>query len=412
MRFDGLIDAVGHTPLIRLRLPAAPGVEVYAKLELQNLFAMKDRVAKQVILHARQTGELAEGAPIIESSSGTMALGLALVGRHLGHPVHIVTDPRIDPITLAKLEFLGCSVHVVEAMTSQGWQSARLERLAELIADLDGAFWPRQYTNPQNPMAYAALAAELREELGAFDTLVGAVGSGGSLCGTARAARAELPDLRVVGVDCVGSALFAQPDWPQRRQSGLGNSLQPENLDYLLLDEVHWLNDDEAFEATRRLAAEQQLFAGNTSGSVYRVLTHLAVTAAPGSRIVGILPDRGDRYTDSVYRSVSGPVADTPTEVPVRHRGDLLVVRPARRGPAAAAVRRVEHHRHRDARAAYRRAARTGTGVPDLPAGAVPGAVRRTLRDRPVRHEQSGRAARGRAGAGGRAPAGRDHHDQ
>jgi cysteine synthase A len=316
MRFDDLVAAVGHTPLVRLRLEAAPGVEVYAKLELQNLFAMKDRVARQVILDARASGELAEGAPIVESSSGTMALGLALVGTYLGHPVHIITDPRIDPITLSKLDALGCQVHVVEAMTSQGWQSARLERLGDLMSGLPGAFWPRQYSNPGNPAAYRALAAELRAELGRVDVVVGSVGSGGSLCGTSRALLEEFPRLRVVGVDCVGSLIFAQPDRPQRRQSGLGNSLQPENVDYSVFDEVHWLSDAEAFAATRALAREQKLFAGNTSGSVYRVLGHLAREAEPGTQIVGIFPDRGDRYVDSVFRAEGGEVAERPVEVP------------------------------------------------------------------------------------------------
>lgn len=315
MRFDSVIDAVGHTPLVRLRVDTATGIEVLAKLESQNLFAMKDRVAKHAILCAKRDGVLKDGAPIIESSSGTMALGLALVGTHLGHPVHIVTDPRIDPITHAKLEALGCVVHVVDSMTGQGWQSARLELLATLMERLDGAFWPRQYSNPDNPGSYAALADELRAEVDHLDVLVGAVGSGGSLCGTTRALRPYLPDLYAVAVDCVGSVLFAQPDQPQRRQSGLGNSLQPENLDYALIDEVHWLSDDEAFTATRDLAREQGIFGGNTSGSVYRVLRHLAERARPGTCLVGIFPDRGDRYVDSVYRRPPGNVTAEPREV-------------------------------------------------------------------------------------------------
>lgn len=110
--FENVIDAIGHTPVVRLRPPAAQG-RGYVKLELQNMFAMKDRVARQIILSARASGELASGAPIIESSSGTMALAVALVGAALGHPVHIVTDPRIDPITLAKLTSLDCTVHTV-----------------------------------------------------------------------------------------------------------------------------------------------------------------------------------------------------------------------------------------------------------------------------------------------------------
>ncbi|MEU8512761.1 pyridoxal-phosphate dependent enzyme [Kitasatospora sp. NPDC048722] len=317
MRQESVIDGIGHTPAVRLRVDAPDGVEVFAKLEMQNLFAMKDRVARQVILEARRTGALAEGGPIVESSSGTMALGVALVGTYLGHPVHIVTDPRIDPITLAKLRTLGCEVHVVAAMTGQGWQSARLERLAELMAGLPGAFWPRQYSNPQNPAAYRGLAGELLSDLGAVDVLVGAVGSGGSLCGTSKALLERLPGVSVVGVDCVGSVLFAQPDRPTRRQGGLGNSLFPDNIDYRVLDEVHWLSDDEAFDATRRLAREQKIFGGNTSGSVYRVLTHLAARAEPGTRLVGIMPDRGDRYVDSVYAdgACGGAVAGAPEEV-------------------------------------------------------------------------------------------------
>jgi cysteine synthase A len=316
MRHASILDAIGHTPLVRLRIAAPEGVEAYAKLEMLNNFAMKDRVARQVITEARRTGALAEGAPIVESSSGTMALGLALVGTYLGHPVHIVTDPRIDPITLAKLETLGCAVHVVSAMTGQGWQSARLERLAELMDGLPGAFWPRQYSNPQNPAAYRTLADELVADLGRVDVVVGAVGSGGSLCGTSRALLERLPDLRVVGVDCVGSVLFGQPDVPTRKQSGLGNSLFPDNIDYTLFDEVHWLSDDEAFDATHRLALDQKIFGGNTSGSVYRILSHLAANAEPGTKLVGIMPDRGDRYVESVYASrPQGPIAAEPAEV-------------------------------------------------------------------------------------------------
>src|SRR5947209_8550532 len=108
---QNIIDCIGKTPLVRLRLDNQAIGSVYAKLELLNVFGMKDRVARQIILEAKRSGALQEGAPIIESSSGTMALGLALVGTYLGHEVHIVTDPRIDPVTLAKLKATGCQVH-------------------------------------------------------------------------------------------------------------------------------------------------------------------------------------------------------------------------------------------------------------------------------------------------------------
>jgi cysteine synthase A len=314
-----VLDTIGATPLVRLRTGTEHGVAVFAKLELQNLFAMKDRVAKRIVTEARRTGLLADGAPIVESSSGTMALGVALVGTALGHPVHIVTDPRIDSITLAKLTALGCQVHVVREMDEHGWQGARLRLLRELLAGLPGAFWPRQYENPENPAAYRSLAEELAADLGHLDVLVGSVGSGGSLCGTSRVLREKLPGLRVVGVDCAGSVLFGQPDRPKRLQSGLGNSLIPPNLDHAAIDEVHWLNDHEAFVATRELTAREKIFAGNTSGSVYRVLTWLAATLPAGTRVAGIFPDRGDRYTDTVY-SDDHWAATRLTELPVNAR--------------------------------------------------------------------------------------------
>lgn len=293
------IDAIGRTPLMRLR--ATGGATVHAKLELANPYGMKDRVARQAILTARAEGVLADGGLIVESSSGTLAMGVALVGTYLGHEVHIVTDPRIDPITMAKLEALGATLDIVPAMTGNGWQSARLERLRAVLAANPGAFWPRQYDNPANPAAYDRLAEEVTSEIGRVDVLVGAVGSGGSLCGTARALRRTNPALRVVAVDAVGSAIFGQPDVPKRLQSGLGNSLVPANVDFSVIDEVHWLSDREAFAATLELASHEKVFAGNSSGSAYQVARWLGSRLDPDVSVVVIFPDRGDRYVDTIY---------------------------------------------------------------------------------------------------------------
>ncbi|GAA2695389.1 PLP-dependent cysteine synthase family protein [Nonomuraea recticatena] len=293
------IDAIGETPLLRLR--PAEGAALYAKLELLNPFGMKDRVAKQAILTARADGTLKDGGLIVESSSGTMAMGVALVGTYLGHDVHIVTDPRIDPLTTAKLTAMGATVDVVPAMTGSGWQSARLERLHSVMEANPGAFWPRQYDNPANPAAYHALAEEVVAAVGRVDVLVGAVGSGGSLCGTARGLHRLQPDVRVVAVDAAGSVIFGQPDQPGRLQSGLGNSLIPANVDFSAIDEVHWLSDREAFAATLELASHEKVFAGNSSGSAYLVARWLSTRLGPDATVVAIFPDRGDRYVDTIY---------------------------------------------------------------------------------------------------------------
>jgi cysteine synthase A len=107
--------------------------------------------------------------------------------------------------------------------------------------------------------------------------------------------------VRVVGVDAVGSVIFGQPDQPARLQSGLGNSLMPPNVDFAAIDEVHWLSDAEAFQATHELARHEQIFAGNSSGSAYLVARWLTRDAPPGTRVVALLPDRGDRYAGTLY---------------------------------------------------------------------------------------------------------------
>jgi cysteine synthase len=169
------------------------------------------------------------------------------------------------------------------------------------MAEHPGAFWPQQYSNPHNPRAYATLAQELLEDVDHIDILVGSVGSGGSLCGTARALRQTHPELLVVAVDAVSSAIFGQPDNPRRLQSGLGNSLVPPNVDRGVINQVHWLNDEEAFAATLRLAYDEQIFAGNSSGSAYWVARWLNEQHAPDATTVVILPDRGDRYYRTFY---------------------------------------------------------------------------------------------------------------
>jgi S-sulfo-L-cysteine synthase (3-phospho-L-serine-dependent) len=264
---------------------------------------MKDRVALAMIERAEASGALKPGNLIVESSSGTMAEGLARVGALKGYRVVIVTDPRIDGLTRAKLESLGAVLEVVEVYhPSGGWQQSRLERLRQVMAANPGAFWTRQYDSPDNAGAYeSSLAGELLAALdGGLAALVGTVGSGGSLCGSARALRRELPDLRVIGVDAVGSALFHQPD-RKRLQSGHGNSIVPGNIDYSVIDEVHWVSDAEAFNGCRELTRREGIFGGGSSGAAYVVASWVAEQVEKDRNVVVILPDRGDRYFESIY---------------------------------------------------------------------------------------------------------------
>jgi len=293
------------SPLVALRgrSVSTPRARLWGKLELALPGAMKDRVALEIVERAEASGELRAGGTIVESSSGTMAEGLARVGSLKGYQVIIVTDPRIDGLTRAKLEALGATLEIVDVYhASGGWQRSRLERLREVLAANPGAVWSRQYDSPGNAGAYElSLARELLEALGTrLGALIGAVGSGGSLCGTARALRRDIPGLRVVAVDAVGSALFHQPDL-RRLQSGHGNSIIPGNIDYPVIDEVHWIGDAEAFHACRELARREGIFAGGSSGAAYVAASWVAEQLSDDWDAVVIFPDRGDRYFESVY---------------------------------------------------------------------------------------------------------------
>ncbi len=293
---------VGNTPLIWMPTePHGLGVGFWAKLEGHNPNGMKDRPALHMVQQARERGELRPGAGIVESTSGTMGLGLALAGILYRHPVTVVTDPGLEPIVHQMLRAYGAEVDVVaEPHPTGGWQQARQQRVAEILAAQPGSWCPDQYTNPDNVAGYHGLAAELTDQLGAVDVLVCSVGTGGHSAGVSQVLRQHNPQMRLVGVDTVGSTIFGQPAAP-RLMRGLGSSIYPANVDYSAFDEVHWVAPAEAVASCRTLAANHHASGGWSVGAVGLVAGWVARTSVPGVRIVAIFPDGPMRYHGSIY---------------------------------------------------------------------------------------------------------------
>jgi S-sulfo-L-cysteine synthase (3-phospho-L-serine-dependent) len=270
-----------------------------------NLFGaaftlMKLLPARHILERARQDGSLEPGTIVIETTSGTFGLALAMECSLRGHPLVLVSDPAVDSALRRRLRDLGAQVVIVERPAPVGGlQQARLDRMVELRARHPRHFLPSQYANPDNPGAYRALAEALTASIGPVDCLVGPVGSGGSMCGTASSLRQAGHDAVAVAVDTPGSVLFGQRDFP-RRVRGLGNSLMPPNLDHTTFDEVHWVSDRETFAATRALHRHHALFMGPTSGASWLVARWWARTH-PDATVVALLPDEGHRYSDTVY---------------------------------------------------------------------------------------------------------------
>ncbi|MFI7679486.1 PLP-dependent cysteine synthase family protein [Actinophytocola sp. NPDC049390] len=325
---------VGNTPLVWIDTPfTTDGTGFWAKLEGHNPGGMKDRPALHMVARARERGDLKPGGLIVESTSGTLGLGLALAGITYGHPVALVTDPGMEPIVHRLLVAYGARVEIVEQPDPVGgWQEARRARVAELLARNPGAYSPDQYHNPDNVAAYAALAAEIRADLGRVDVLVCSVGTGGHSAGIARELRRHNPGLRLVGVDTVGSTIFGQPARP-RLMRGLGSSIHPRNVDYPAFDEVHWVSAGESVVTCRRLAAAQYASGGWSVGAVALVAGWVARTHPAGTRIVAVFPDGPQRYFDTVYndtycaahRLLETATADEPDTID--HPGEREVLR-------------------------------------------------------------------------------------
>lgn len=301
-RCDTVAGAVGSTPVLWIDRPLNPeGRGFWAKLEGHNPGGMKDRAALHMIQCARERGDLPPGGMIVESTSGTLGLGLALAGITYGHPVTLVTDPGLEPIMHRLLVAYGARVEVVDSPhPTGGWQEVRRQRVGELLAEHPGAFGPDQYHNPDNVAGYVPLALELVAQLGRVDVLVCSVGTGGHSAGVSRALREFFPHLRLVGVDTVGSTIFGQPA-RTRLMRGLGSSIHPRNIDYPAFDEVHWIAPGEAVRAARLLAAAQYASGGWSVGAVALVAGWLARTEEPDARIAAIFPDGPHRYFDTVF---------------------------------------------------------------------------------------------------------------
>ncbi|MFG2640373.1 PLP-dependent cysteine synthase family protein [Streptomyces sp. NPDC048370] len=296
-----LLALVGRTPLARIRteLPYAhPGF--WAKLECLGAGGMKARSAVSMLRGARQRGELRPGATVVESTSGTLGLGLAFAGQALGHPVVLVGDRELEPSMRQLLRTYGAQLELVERPAPEGgWQAARIARLREVLARIPDAYWPDQYNNPDNAAGYVSMAAELCGQLDHLDVLVASVGTGGHSAGLIGPLRRRWPRLKVIGVDSIGSAIFGQPARP-RLMRGLGSSIHPRNVAHHAFDEVHWVGPAEAVDACRRLARTSFVSGGWSTGAVALVSAWAARVEA-GAVVATVFPDGPHRYLGTVY---------------------------------------------------------------------------------------------------------------
>ncbi|WP_160128182.1 cysteine synthase family protein [Kordia antarctica] len=260
---------------------------------------MKLLPARYIIEESLKSGVLTKDMTVIESSSGTFALGLALVCAKHKLPLIIVGDPAIDDNLKRKLEILGAQVEIVLPEEGKGIQNLRLEKLNEIRKANKNTFWPQQYDNNLNTESYKLVADKVLSHLDTIDCLVGPVGSGGSVCGISNYIREKRNHLHVIGVDTHGSILFGQKDGV-RHLRGLGNSVLPKNVNHSVFNEVHWVNAPDAYLTCKEMYRNALLYMGGTSGAAYLVGKWWA-EKNPKKKVVIILPDEGHRYVSTIF---------------------------------------------------------------------------------------------------------------
>jgi len=296
--YDSIVETIGNTPLVRLnRLAAGLGATVLVKVESFNpLSSVKDRIGAAMITAAEKDGKLAPGGTIVEPTSGNTGIALAFVAAARGYRL-ILTMPETMSVERRQLlRILGAELVLTEA--ARGMQGA-VDKAVELTASTPGAVMLQQFENPANPAAHVASTAEeiWRDTGGEVDYIVAGIGTGGTLTGIARVLKERRPGFRAIAVEPAESPLLSGGQAASHRIQGIGANFIPAILDRSLVDEVITVPADDAGVMARRLAAQEGILAGISSGAALAAGLRLAARPeAAGKTIVVILPDTGERY--------------------------------------------------------------------------------------------------------------------
>lgn len=297
---SSVTELIGDTPLVRLvRYDEAIGAQgvIYAKVEFFNPGgSVKDRVALSMIDSAEAAGVLKPGATIIEPTSGNTGVGLAMVGTARGYKV-VLTMPETMSVERRKLlAALGAEIVLTPGAAGMKGAIAEAERLRDATP---GVVILGQFVNPANPEAhYRSTGPEIWEALdGKVDFFVAGVGTGGTVSGTGRYMKERNPEVRIVAVEPVDSPVLSGGKPGPHKLQGIGAGFVPEIYNATVVDEVMTVGTEEAFEATRRLAATEGLLVGISSGAALYAASEIARREENrGKNIVVLLPDTGERY--------------------------------------------------------------------------------------------------------------------
>jgi cysteine synthase len=287
---------IGGTPTVRLERVVEPGMaEVWVKVEGMNPGgSIKDRTALSMILDAEERGLIGPGDTLVEPTSGNTGIGLAQVASARGYRLILCLPSTMSMERKRTLTAYGAEL----VLTDPERRMLEAIEVAQRIRDEEGAFLPNQFENPANPrIHYQRTGPELWRDLeGRIDAFVYGSGTGGTISGVGRFLKEQRPGIRVVAVEPARSAVLHGEPRGMHRFQGMGPGFIPPNLDRTVVDEVRKAWEEEAFPMARRLAREEGLFVGMSSGAIVQVALQVARELGPGLRVACIAPDSGGRY--------------------------------------------------------------------------------------------------------------------
>ena len=312
--YDNITELIGNTPMVRLhRVPDKGSAEVIVKLELFNpLSSVKDRIAISMVEEAEKAGELKPGMTIVEATSGNTGIGLAFVAAAKGYKCILIMPDTMSVERRKLLEALGAEL-VLTPGTAGLPEALRLA--VEITQKTPGGWLSRQFENPANPKVHRETTAQeiLRDTGGELDAVVAGVGTGGTISGSGQVIKKQKPNVLTVAVMPVEAQTLTGGPYAPHKIQGIGPSFIPKIYDASVVDQVRDVTFDDAVKTARRLAKEEGIFVGISSGAVAWVALQVAKELGAGKRVVAVLPDTGERYLSTPLFEYTEMVNRPPT---------------------------------------------------------------------------------------------------
>ncbi|HWT15363.1 MAG TPA: cysteine synthase A [Patescibacteria group bacterium] len=298
--FNSILDTIGNTPVVKLHRLAPKHVDLYVKVEAFNpAGSVKDRLALAIVLDAEQRGQLKPGDTIVEATSGNTGVALAAVAAARGYKFVAVMSETFSVERRKLIRAYGGKV----ILTAAAERGSGMVRRAEELAKKHGWFLARQFENPANPAYHRnTTAAEILRDFAGrrLDHFVSGWGTGGTLTGVGEVLKVARPEVRITATEPTGASLLAGNAWAPHKIQGWTPDFVPQVLNKSVADQILPVEDLLARDTARRLATEEGIFVGISAGGTAAAALKVAEHAAPGSVILAMLPDTGERYLSTI----------------------------------------------------------------------------------------------------------------